>query len=103
LNGFLYSQQIKETSDRIIQTAKNLVDQNIMVYTFSYIGFNESIPSSDTIEVQFLGKEIDHILEVFTNTEGITECSYDNATGTFTVVADVKADLTQVLVAINNN
>jgi len=101
LNSIVFSQKPEETVDKIIQTAKNQVAENILVYTFKYIGTSQSTPDSDIIEIQSLDAEISLILKAFQNTEGIIECSYDKATGTFTVVTVVNTDLTQVVVDIN--
>jgi hypothetical protein len=95
----VFSQKPEETVDKIIQTAKNQVAENILVYTFKHIGTSQSTP--DIIEIQSLDAEISLILKAFQNTEGIIECSYDKATGTFTVVTVVNTDLTQVVVDIN--
>jgi hypothetical protein len=97
----VFSQKPVEKEDKIIQTAKNQVAENTLVYTFKHIGGSLSTPDADIIEAQSLNAEISLILHAFQNTEGIIECSYDKATGTFTVVTVVDTDLTQVVVDIN--
>jgi hypothetical protein len=103
LNAIVFSQQLQETVNKIIQTAKNQVAENTLVYTFNSIGFSQSSSDSDIIEVQSLDTEINNILKKFLNTEGVLEGGYDKATGTFTIVTDVNTDLTQVVMAINKN
>jgi len=85
----------------ITQTAKNDVSSTLSVYTFKYeIGqeskSHDNHPASPSFDLQ-----ITDIRTKFLGTQGVTRCTFDKATNTFTVLAQITAVLTTTVNTIN--
>jgi hypothetical protein len=96
--------QTSNTQDEFIVCAsKNQVAENVMVYTFAY-STNET-PTSAMEDAEFSSNnftgEVNNILQKFKGNNEILECSFDQATSTFTVVTSSSTDLSKTVNEIN--
>ncbi len=99
-----YSAQTLNTEQELIVcTSKNQVAANVMVYTYTY-STNET-PTSAMEDAAFSNnnftEEVNNILQKFKDNNEIFECSFDQATSTFTVVTSSSTDLSKTVNEIN--
>ena len=98
-----FAQTSNPQNEMIVCAFKNQVAENVIVYTFAY-STNE-IPTSAVEDAEvsnnnFTG-EINNILQKFKGNNDILECSFDQATSTFTVVTSSSTDLSKTVNEIN--
>lgn len=87
---------------RIIEVVKIAVSKTTTVYTFVIENkSNEVLHYSDMKEMKSPSTEITDIINIFLTAEGVTECSFDEATQTFTIVTGPSTDLTSCVNKIN--
>ena len=99
----LSAQNINIQDELIVCSAKNQVAENVTVYTFVYSKKEVSAnPADDAYASKGnLTVQINNVLKLFKDKNEVLECSFDNATGTFTVVTSSSADLSEVIYTIN--
>ncbi len=97
------AQNINIQDELIVCSAKNQVAENVTVYTFVYSKNEISANSADDAYVSKnnLTVEINNILQLFKDKNEVLECSFDHATGTFTVVTSSSTDLSEIIYTIN--
>lgn len=87
----------------ILFVAKNNVSTYMSVHTYK---LNSSI---STEEISDTGGQLDYsnnvqlIVNTFLSVEGVSRCTYDEATQTFTILTSPVVDLLHVVLLINNN
>jgi hypothetical protein len=99
-----YSAQNSNTQNElIICAAKNQVAEDVMVYTFIY---KNEMPTNEIGDTDAFNNSpnslINSILQKFSGVFGVSECSFDAATRTFTVVTTSSIDLSNIVYEINH-
>lgn len=105
-----YSQDFEEISEnedisseiRILETAKIAVSSMTTVHTYA-LNNNTKVAVEDAdLNTQFsVSNEVTALINTFLAIEGVTECSFDRATQTFTIVTGSLTDLTSCVNKIN--
>lgn len=105
-----YSQDFEKISEnedisseiRILETAKIAVSSMTTVHTYA-LNNNTKVAVEDTdLNTQFsVSNEVTALINTFLAIEGVTECSFDRATQTFTIVTGSLTDLTSCVNKIN--
>lgn len=93
----------KESNNiQITHVSSNAVSSTVTVHTYKY-------SAQDDVNVEHLDSEPNEsnstgtqtIIEQISKVEGVTDCTFDRATQTFTIVSETQTDLTQVVNNIN--
>jgi len=87
----------------ILFVVKNNVSPTISVHTYKYIKIINIESTSDVDEQVELSKNIQFIIDTFLSVQGVSRCTYDRATQTFTILAIPTTTLFHVEEIINNN
>lgn len=105
-----YSQDFEKISEnedisseiRILETAKIAVSSMTTVHTYA-LNNNTKVAVEDAdLNTQFsVSNEVTALINTFLAIEGVTECSFDRATQTFTIVTGSLTDLTSCVNKIN--
>lgn len=105
-----YSQDFEKISEnedisseiRILETAKIAVSSMTTVHTYA-LNNNTKVAVEDAdLKAQFsVLNEVTAVINTFLAIEGVTECSFDQATQTFTIVTGSLTDLTSCVNKIN--
>jgi hypothetical protein len=88
----------------ITEVGKYAASPNLTVYTYklnNVIVDNSQQKDSDLSIGN--SEQIQSIIALFLDVQGISDCTYDNPTQSFTVLADPNTDLSQVVNSINMN
>jgi hypothetical protein len=90
------------SQDEIItEVSKNVVSTSITVHTYKLITLEAGVLSSDTEEQEEYSNVINNINETFLDVDGVTRCTFDNATQTFTILTNPNVNLQMVKDQIN--
>lgn len=98
------SNQLKthETSIIIELENSNAVSNTITVHTYNYLEKdNTAIQIVDSQPIESQSVETNDIIELFLKVEGVTRCTFDQATQTFTILSEPLTDLSNIVNSIN--
>lgn len=102
--GSLKEKQIPLTGNPVILfVAKNDVSASISVHTYRLTTSSSSEEISDVDGQLDYSNSVQLIIDTFLSVAGISRCTFDKATQTFTLIANPSLDLSQVVQTINNN
>lgn len=88
----------------IYKICENKVSANTLVHTYKLNTKNQTNASNDTdIMHTDLPTEIRSIVELLSNASGVSECSFDGATQTFTIVTALETNIQVFVDEINKN
>jgi hypothetical protein len=96
--------ELVTTNELLILVAKIPVSETTTAHTYKFnstqVGSQNSNDSEQNGEYSV---EIKNITELLLGVSGVFECSFDNATQTFTILSGPTTDLSQVIERINKN
>mgnify|MGYP006137541693 CR=1 FL=1 len=87
----------------ILFVAKNDVSASISVHTYRLNGSISTEEISDTDGQLDYSNNVQLIVDTFLSVEGVSRCTFDKTTQTFTLLTSPVVDLLQVVLLINNN
>jgi hypothetical protein len=96
LTGLFYMllsyNSIGQVSSSVIPGNLELLNSNVLTNTISVHTFKRSDTASNGVQDDGVGNtpvsvDIQNIIQAFTNIPGVSRCTYDQATATFTVVS----------------
>ena len=87
----------------ILFVSKNDVSSSVSVHTYKYLKNNTTEVFSDLDEQAEHSKKVQLIIDTFLSVEGVSRCTFDKATQTFTLLTGPTTSLSNVEVIINNN
>lgn len=94
-------QAINDQNLKLEQVAKYDLSSETTAYTFKLISMNTAGSSEDTVEAAEPGVKVRSAIDNFLEVDGVKECTFDNATQTFTVITKPQTDLSEVVKSIN--
>ena len=87
----------------ILFVAKNDVSTSVSVHTYR-LNASISAEGNSDLDVQpDYSNNVQFIVDSFLTVEGVSRCTFDKATQTFTLLTSPVVDLLQVVLLINNN
>ncbi len=93
-------QQVKT----ITEVGKYAASPTVTVYTYKLNnGFVDNSQQKDSDLSVGNSVEVQSIISLFLTVQGISECTYDNPTQSFTLLVDPNTDLSKVVNSINKN
>jgi hypothetical protein len=88
----------------ITEVGKYNASPNLTVYTYKLNnGFVDNSQQKDSDLSVGNSEQIQSIITIFLTVQGISECTYDNPTQSFTLLVDPNTDLSKVVNSINKN
>lgn len=92
-----------ESKVTISEVSKNHISSSITVHTYKLAGMETfKYPDNDGNQTAH-SPSIERMIDIFLTAEGVTRCTFDNATGTFTVLSSPSVNLLRAVRLINNN
>ena len=102
--GMVSEKQTNFNGDPVIVfVSKNNLSTTISVHTYKYIKNNSTEVSSDTDEQAEYSTEVQLIIDAFLSVKGVSRCTFDKATQTFTLLTSPTTSLLNVEEVINKN
>lgn len=93
------------TSEETIQVelvSSNAVSNAITVHTYKFLGIEiTNMESPDTEPRISKSAQVQNIIDSFLSIEGVTRCTFDQATQTFTILSGPQTDLSVIVNQIN--
>ena len=92
-----------ESKVTIAEVSKNQISSSITVHTYKLSGMETfKYPDNDGNQ-RAHSASIERMIDIFLIIEGVSRCTFDNATDTFTVLSSPSVNLLSAVRLINNN
>lgn len=92
----------ENTEVYLVEVAKIPVSPETTVHTYTLKNQKDNESQiSDMDEKKLLSKEITDVVDIFLSVEGVTECSFDEATQSLTIITGPLTDLSSAVKNIN--
>ena len=102
--GMLSEQQIGlDGNPVIVFVTKNNVSSSITVHTYKYLDSQSEENVRDIDEQIENPQKIQIIIDAFSSVEGVSRCTFDRATHTFTILSSPTTSLSHVEELINKD
>ncbi|MDX2362248.1 MAG: hypothetical protein QNK23_15685 [Crocinitomicaceae bacterium] len=96
------SQQTNSNSNPIVtNVASNAVSTTITVHTYKLLDPSNTASVSDNDPQVPNTAKVKSIIEIFSSVEGVTRCTFDLSTHTFTILSSPTTDFSEALEIIN--
>ena len=98
-----YSQSNELENEQVVtKVSANKVSSTITVHTYSFN--NEGLSSAEDLDMDGeleYSEEVQSIVDQFLSVSGISRCTFDKATNTFTILSTPETQLSEIVDIIN--
>ena len=96
------AQLLEISINKIIKVSENKLSSTLTAHTVKLVDGNTPDIEDDSGNPTVNSTSIEGMIDTFLSVSGVSRCTFDNATQTFTILSTPETSLTVVIASINN-